>query len=225
MGLFYSTPVSQEHPQAIIQENQNINEVDDIPQRTSKYYTLNPLGKKMFICGKSGVGKTKLIKYIHHLVHNKISTTNTYVVDPCNSMTKEYNSDFFKVIKNLDDINFNDNKEKLFIFDHFNKLHDSKNENFEKMMCDKYSTVIVSLQFPLGISPQLRSLFNVVFLGRDDFFTNRKRLYDNYCGFYKTFKKFNDHLDQCGDYSFFTVVSTPFNRNVYSFKLDESHLY
>lgn len=51
---------------------------------------------------------------------------------------------------------------------------------------------ILTMQFPLGISPDLRNNFDFVFLLADDFFTNQKRLFEHYAGMFPNFSSFKD---------------------------------
>ena len=51
-------------------------------------------------------------------------------------------------------------------------------------------TFILTMQFPLGIGPELRSNFDYVFLLADDFVSNQKRIYDHYAGMFPNFESF-----------------------------------
>jgi hypothetical protein len=51
---------------------------------------------------------------------------------------------------------------------------------------------ILTMQFPLGIQPELRCNFDYIFLLGEDFYSNQKRLYDHYAGMFPTFKAFRD---------------------------------
>ena len=51
-------------------------------------------------------------------------------------------------------------------------------------------TYILTMQFPLGISPELRSNFDYVFIMADNFQSNVKRMYDHYAGMFPTFDAF-----------------------------------
>ncbi|QKF93472.1 VV A32-like packaging ATPase [Fadolivirus algeromassiliense] len=54
------------------------------------------------------------------------------------------------------------------------------------------TTFIITMQFPLGIKPELRLQFDYVFLLSEDFYSNQKRLYDHYAGMFPTFETFRD---------------------------------
>lgn len=49
---------------------------------------------------------------------------------------------------------------------------------------------ILTMQFPLGITPELRNNFDYVFLLADDIITNLKRIYDHYAGIFPDFGSF-----------------------------------
>jgi hypothetical protein len=49
---------------------------------------------------------------------------------------------------------------------------------------------LLTMQFPLGITPELRCNFDYIFLLKEDFYSNLKRLYDHYAGMFPTFEAF-----------------------------------
>lgn len=56
-------------------------------------------------------------------------------------------------------------------------------------------TFILTMQYAMGIAPELRSNFDYIFLLAEDFFSNQKRLHDHYAG-------------MCYDFSFFRQIFT-----------------
>jgi len=56
---------------------------------------------------------------------------------------------------------------------------------------------IISMQYPLGITPNLRTNIDYVFILRENIVANRKRIYDNYAGMFPTFEVFCQVMDQC----------------------------
>ena len=56
----------------------------------------------------------------------------------------------------------------------------------------KQITFILTMQFPLGISPELRANFDYIFLLAEDYMSNKKRLYDHYAGMFPHFSVFCD---------------------------------
>ena len=57
--------------------------------------------------------------------------------------------------------------------------------------------LIITMQFPLGIPPNLRTNIDYVFILRENYISNRKRIYDNYAGMFPTFESFCQVMDQC----------------------------
>lgn len=56
---------------------------------------------------------------------------------------------------------------------------------------------IITMQFPLGIPPNLRTNIDWVFILRENIVSNRKRIYDHYAGMFKSFDMFCTIMDQC----------------------------
>jgi hypothetical protein len=58
---------------------------------------------------------------------------------------------------------------------------------------------ILTMQFPLGITPELRGNFDYVFLLADDNIGNQKRLYEHYAGAFPNFEAFRQVFVQLTD--------------------------
>lgn len=58
---------------------------------------------------------------------------------------------------------------------------------------------ILTMQFPLGISPELRSNFDYIFLLAEDYISNMKRMYDHYAGMFPNFDSFRQVFVQLTD--------------------------
>jgi hypothetical protein len=56
---------------------------------------------------------------------------------------------------------------------------------------------IITMQYPLGVPPNLRTNIDYVFILREPYLTNRKRIYENYAGMFPTFESFCQVMDQC----------------------------
>lgn len=56
---------------------------------------------------------------------------------------------------------------------------------------------IISMQYPLGIPPNLRTNIDYIFILRENIVANRKRIYDNYAGMFPTFEIFCQVMNQC----------------------------
>jgi hypothetical protein len=57
--------------------------------------------------------------------------------------------------------------------------------------------LVITMQYPLGIPPNLRTNIDYVFILREPYISNRKRIYDNYAGMFPTFESFCQVMDQC----------------------------
>lgn len=67
---------------------------------------------------------------------------------------------------------------------------------------------ILSMQFPLGITPELRCNFDYVFLLADDYISNQKRLYDHYAGMFPDFRSFREvFMELTNDFGCMVIVN------------------
>jgi len=55
---------------------------------------------------------------------------------------------------------------------------------------------ILTMQYPLGITPELRGNFDYIFLLAEDFVSNLKRIYDHYAGMFPDFNSFRQTFVQ-----------------------------
>ena len=58
-------------------------------------------------------------------------------------------------------------------------------------------TTIITMQYPLGVPPNLRTNIDYTFILREPYLNNRKRIYENYAGMFPTFESFCQVMDQC----------------------------
>jgi len=77
--------------------------------------------------------------------------------------------------------------------------------------------LIITMQYPLGVPPTLRTNIDYVFILREPYIANRKRIYDNYAGMFPTFESFTQVMDQCTENYECLVI----NNNVKSNKLQD----
>ena len=77
--------------------------------------------------------------------------------------------------------------------------------------------LIITMQYPLGIPPTLRTNIDYVFILRENYIANRKRIYENYAGMFPTFESFCQVMDQCTENYECLVI----NNNVKSNKLQD----
>jgi hypothetical protein len=55
----------------------------------------------------------------------------------------------------------------------------------------------ITMQYMLGISPELRTNVDYIFILRENIIANRKRLYEAFAGMFPSFEMFSSVLDQC----------------------------
>jgi hypothetical protein len=77
--------------------------------------------------------------------------------------------------------------------------------------------LIITMQYPLGVPPTLRTNIDYVFILREPYIANRKRIYENYAGMFPTFESFCQVMDQCTENYECLVI----NNNVKSNKLQD----
>jgi hypothetical protein len=77
--------------------------------------------------------------------------------------------------------------------------------------------LIITMQYPLGVPPTLRTNIDFVFILREPYIANRKRIYENYAGMFPTFEAFCQVMDQCTENYECLVI----NNNVKSNKLQD----
>ena len=56
---------------------------------------------------------------------------------------------------------------------------------------------ILTMQYALGIPPNLRTNIDYIFILRENYVSNRKRLYEHYAGMFPSFEMFCQVMDQC----------------------------
>jgi hypothetical protein len=81
--------------------------------------------------------------------------------------------------------------------------------------------LVITMQYPLGIPPTLRTNIDYVFILRENYIANRKRIYENYAGMFPTFEAFCQVMDQCTENYECLVI----NNNSKSNKLSDQVFY
>jgi hypothetical protein len=74
---------------------------------------------------------------------------------------------------------------------------------------------ILTMQFSLGIPPELRSNFDYIFLLAEDFTSNRKRLYEHYAGMFPTIGVFEEVFSEITqNYGIMVIDNRVHSRNI-----------
>jgi energy-coupling factor transporter ATP-binding protein EcfA2 len=180
----------------------------------------------ILLIGKRSTGKTTLIRHIINI----LKPFNTLIVAPMNHLDEMFNNISHARIENK----FNpDLTEQIISSKYHNKLivHDdcfedtriNKNETFRNLICDgrnMNTSHIFTIQYPLAISPEIRTNLDYVFIFGDDFMTNKKRLYEKYAGFFiklDDFVKIYDHFTDIytmGRGAFVVIDNTVHDNNI-----------
>ena len=77
--------------------------------------------------------------------------------------------------------------------------------------------LVITMQFALGVPPALRTNIDYVFILRDPYLSNRRRIYENFAGMFPTFEAFCQIMDQCTENYECLVI----NNNAKSNKLQD----
>ena len=77
--------------------------------------------------------------------------------------------------------------------------------------------LVITMQYPLGMPPTLRTNIDYCFILREPVISNRKRIYDHYAGMFPTFESFCQVMDQCTENYECLVI----NNNAKSNKLQD----
>jgi hypothetical protein len=77
--------------------------------------------------------------------------------------------------------------------------------------------LIITMQYPLGIPPNLRTNIDYVFILRENYLKNRKIIYENYASMFPTFESFCQVMDQTTENYECLVL----NNNVKSNRINE----
>ena len=74
---------------------------------------------------------------------------------------------------------------------------------------------LLTMQYALGVPPNLRTNVDYIFILRENYVSNRKRLYEHYAGMFPSFEMFCQVMDQCTENQECLVI----NNNAKSNKL------
>lgn len=172
--------------------------------------------RKVVAIAKTGSGKTVLIRDL--LYHQRKTLQHGQVICPTDSLNKDYSSIIPKIFihENYDtELLKRQLKSQKRLVEQYGKedirtcsflilddcLHDrtwAKDQNMKKTFyAGRHYNIllIISMQYPMGIPPELRTNIDYIFIFRDPNMKNRRRLYENYAGMFETFNEFCAVLD------------------------------
>jgi len=74
-------------------------------------------------------------------------------------------------------------------------------------------TFIMTMQYPLGIPPNLRANIDYVFILRENVIANREKIWKQYAGMFPSFHAFNEVMQQCTENYECLVIDNKTNSN------------
>ena len=167
------------------------------------------------IIGKRDTGKTTLVKDIVYNIRDSIDLDNSVIITYSKSDMDEYNCSYPE-IKNK----YNNGYKKEIISDLIKRQKESKDRKHVLLILDQClideswendeemrylffngrhikTSIILTMQYPLGIKPSMRSNIDVVFILRDTNMKNRKLIYEYYAGMIPSFDLFCSIMNRC----------------------------
>lgn len=184
---------------------------------------------RIAIIAKSGSGKSWVLRDILHSIYEINNIPTGMVIAPTDKMTKffndfipksfiyhDYKDHLFDKLFARQSVIINKNKKRLkqgkkqvdpralLVMDDcmsFSKKF-TKHEKFRSLMFEgrHYGiTFIMTLQYCIGIEPELRGQFDYVVLLREDKYKDKKKLYEHYAGMFPNFRLFESIFDQLTD--------------------------
>ena len=87
-------------------------------------------------------------------------------------------------------------------------------------------STMITMQYPLGITPNLRTNVDFVFILRENITKNRRIIYENYAGMFTTYEMFSEFMNQCTENYECLVICNSSSSNkledqVFWYKADE----
>ncbi len=167
----------------------------------------------ILIIGKTGTGKSILCNDILRS-DNFIDIVNGVLISPTEEMNPCYDkiphlkyNTFDKYDKSIIETLLHYQKEKRTMVKNGIKVNPKtqlvlddvsgifKDEMFKEVIFNSRShqiPLVVSIQYPITISPDIRTNFDYIFLMKENYTANRNRLYKQYCGMFPNFSTFNN---------------------------------
>lgn len=159
------------------------------------------------IIGKRQAGKSTLIKDI---MYNNRTIPAVVVISPCEEFSNFYSefvsetnihtsydseilANVFKRQQNMMHHKKESDGRVIVVMDDCMSSNFLNDSNLSELLLNgrHYNTLsILTLQFPVGVSPEKRCNMDYIFLFADDVISTRKRLYDHYAGMFPTFEIF-----------------------------------
>lgn len=213
-------------------------------------FNINSLSKNSIcnIIGKKNSGKTTLVKSILNY-HNDIK--NGIVISPTEktSIPKEYTNfcsnlnTYYAIEQNIIDellIKQEQLKENIIDNNSYIVLDECLTSKEQIYNCastrellfnsKQYNLmVLLTMQFPLCIIPELCNNFDYIFLAAEDIISNKQILYNNYCNIFPNYETFNIIFTELTRDNGFMVIKNncnnlPLTEKIFWYKVDLEQL-
>jgi len=204
-------------------------------------FDFNSLVKNPFICviGKRASGKTILSQHLLLHMYEQKKIDECIVISPTDKMNPKYNNivdvryheyseklieELLKIQTNRIELAKQNNtrpKNVAILLDNClaQKGLWSKSQAMMELLFNGrhyFITIILTMQFPLGIAPEIRANFDYIFLAKDDYISNIKRMHDHYAGMFPTFDIFRQvFLQMTENFRFMTIVNRGAGRSLF----------
>lgn len=186
--------------------------------------------KKILIIGKSGTGKSWLVlnlidemkdNFDEMLIFSEKEKFDKFYFNKLNSSCIVYNFDeniLKQIIEKQEIENFK--KRILVVFDDILLNKNLKSGFLSHFIGNsRYNniTFILTMPYPIGLSPEIRTNFEDVYLFDQDIMSNIKRLHEHYNNFTKNFNMFNQIINECCKHHKFLLIKKNYKNqnNVY----------
>ena len=181
--------------------------------------------------GKRGSGKSWAIRNIIYDMYQKNNSEEFVIISPVDKMNRFYGDFIDKVYYSYNSeiieevLAIQTNRISKGIYKNITVVLDDclgskgswlKDQTIQEMLLNGrhyYITYILAMQYPLGITPEVRSNFDYIFLLAEDYISNLKRMYDHYAGMFPSFDLFKQSFSQLtSDYRAMTISNIGITR-------------
>lgn len=179
------------------------------------------LNRSVIIIGKRACGKTELLKHIYHQIYEQIDEAYLFCEPKIALNDRCHDPDSFKSVYNQVSSN---GKSKLFILD--DRVYDKdirESDEFKHLILNKRhtnSTVLITMQYPVNISPLIRCNIDYILTVKDRVYSNQQRMYQMYLGCFPTIKIMLAYLDTLEPYEFACVPLSGTHHDICKIKGD-----
>jgi hypothetical protein len=204
----------------------DIQEVSPIKYKNIKHFDLNSIkiGRTtpfILVIGPRCCGKSYLISNIaKSLIENNSIDNLVYFSCKQEENTIKYSDEILQQIIDYQVKRVLDAREKnehepslLLIFDDIHKI------NLQFVMDQRHfrMSCIVSMQYPIGLPPEIRCCADYIFIFRQFYMLNIKKLYNDYCGMFRSLNEFIQVMNKCTNNYNTLVVSKSYESKCYKY--------